>query len=102
MRRKGTMRVIYKYELNALGRKDVSLPRGFKVLKLGVQRDVPVLWCLVDPEAPTVQAAFITFVTGVEFNHRDEEIKYIDSFQLGNLPYFVGHVFQLTPTLTSP
>ena len=57
------MITIYKFEIpSSTGR--VQMPRGAKILTVGVQRDMPQVWALVDTTAPMVQRRLVAVPTG--------------------------------------
>lgn len=82
---------IYKYKLRIVDEQILSLPDGYKILAVNVQRDDPFIWCLVDPDNPKVDVKFFTFGTGHEI---DDTIflNYIGTYYLLNAR-LVYHVF---------
>ena len=46
------MKTIWKYEFRVGDEQEVWLPKGAKILTVGVQAERPVLWALVDPKEP--------------------------------------------------
>lgn len=65
-------RVVWKYELGVPsflpGVLDIMLPRGAEILHVGLQRDNPTVWALVDPlEPPTERRELVLMGTGHEY-----------------------------------
>ena len=44
------MQTIFKYELPIQDTFTLTLPKGTHALHVGMQREIPCLWCLVDPD----------------------------------------------------
>jgi len=84
------MKKVYKYPIP---KEDYSLelPENFKILKIGVQKNSPKMWILVDTDKIKRKQKFIVLPTGIEVPVNTE---YIDSFLLkdGEL---VFHVFKV-------
>lgn len=57
-------RTIHKFELTAESEFTVEMPRGAKVLSVGVQREVVCLWVLVDTDNPKDERTFLIWGTG--------------------------------------
>lgn len=102
------MRTIYKYPLKVCDKQIIRVPREFverydeyrgvnsikgQVLHIGVQDEIPMLWCLVNPDAETVEYRIATFGTGVEIPSYYNKGNYIGSYMLhgGDI---VFHVFE--------
>ena len=68
----------------------ISMPRGAKVLTAQAQFGMPVIWALVDPNAPVVERAFLMLGTG--HDAPTAALEYVGTIQLhdGSL---VLHVF---------
>ena len=58
------MKRIFKYEIPIINGFSLDLPEGAVCLSAQVQRDVPQLWALVDPAAPTEPRWFAVIGTG--------------------------------------
>ncbi len=85
------MKAIWKYELKIDGMQTLSVPSGFQILDVQVQRDQPCLWIRVDPASEKVDVKINTYGTG----HSVQEIteRYIGSYQVNNGD-LVFHVFE--------
>jgi hypothetical protein len=89
--------VVYKYELPRFLEDDnptISLPRGAKILRVGLQGDGWWLWALVDPRAEAISRQLLVVGTD-QPNDRLAEAgtSYIcTSFD----DPFVWHVFEVT------
>ncbi len=86
--------MIYKYQIYPGGFTELLLPPGAKPLCVQVQKEVPYLWCLVDPTPrDTLEARkFVTVLTG-EARDELDAATYIGTFQLSG-GGFVGHTFE--------
>jgi len=84
---------IWKFTLGVTDEQTVHLPYGAAVLHVAVQRGVPCLWAIVDPEAEKEPRVFLTFGTGHPVP--DSPGNYLGSYMLdgGGL---VFHVFEST------
>ena len=58
------MKKIYKYQIAITDEIYLSMPKGAQVLSVQVQHDIPVIWALVDPDAPVVERHFHLEATG--------------------------------------
>ena len=91
------MKTIWKYELRAAGEQCHIVPPGAKSLSVQVQKGVPCVWMLVDPDAatdPRNTRRFFIFGTGHPIPD-SEDLSFIGTFQLddGDL---VFHLFEET------
>lgn len=84
-------KTIYKYTVPV--DTVLHLPQDAEILTVQVQHNVPQLWALVDPAAPTTPRHIRTYGTGHSI---DDNVEYIDSFQLHNGD-LVFHVFEVVP-----
>lgn len=86
------MLTIYKYPLEVAAMQTIPLPIGATILHFANQFETPVVWALVDTEAPTEYIVFHMVGTG----HRmpNSYCVYIGSaqFQGGE---FVWHLFRV-------
>lgn len=80
---------IWKYTLNLEGVNEISIPGGGHFLDLQVQKDVPVMWILLDPQTKPVERIFKLICTGQEFDSNNKVYK--GTIQLGE---FVLHLFE--------
>lgn len=84
------MNVIYKYPVTP--EFELELPPDAFVLTVQMQRDNPVMWVLLDPEAPKVTRRFITLATGEQTEIEAKDLWYINTFQVD---YLVFHLFEV-------
>lgn len=82
---------IFKYELKVDDIQFISMPKGAKLLTVQIQRDIPCIWAMVDPDAEKEDKRICMRGTG----HDVSEVKdmcHIGTFQMygGDL---VFHVF---------
>jgi len=80
---------IWKHQLAVEGSQDLVLHEPARILSVQVQRDVPCLWAVEDPEKPTVTLRIVTMGTGHEIP--DVKWDYVGTYQLED-GAFVGHV----------
>lgn len=86
-------RVIFKTPVNfgLDGRTVVELPRGARALSLQVQRGVPCVWWICDPDAPRETRALVVRGTGEPFSLLSASL-YVGTWQDGN---YVWHLFEV-------
>jgi len=97
-----TKRTIWKYTVPAIHRSGHSclpMPRGAKVLSVQVQGTAPVLWAMVDPDAPKEERFFQIVGTGWDFDPTGFD--FVGTFQCdgGGL---VFHLFERVQTTKAP
>ena len=83
------MQVIWKYRV---GVPDFAwnMPIGTEILTVDTQNELPVMWALVNPDAPMELRAFISIPTGKTFDGPLK--KYIGTFFVDGL---VFHLFEV-------
>ena len=88
------MSVVYKYQFNIDGRVVIDMPEHAKVLSVQMQRGVPTLWAMFQPDSPQRyrHRAFEIVGTGHDFSNSG--LVYVATFQDGPL---VWHMFEVTP-----
>lgn len=84
-------KTVYKYPLPMIDEVHVDMPRGARVLKVGVQNGEPFVWALVDTEAPMSPLRFSIRGTGHDCS-AVLSMKYLDTIMLAN-DMLVFHVF---------
>ncbi|HEU4344263.1 MAG TPA: hypothetical protein VFU31_22115, partial [Candidatus Binatia bacterium] len=84
--------VIWKFDIPLLSEFALQLPQGAKPLHVAVQHGKPMLWCLVEPDAPRTRRIFFLATTGRPFGKIPMD--YIGTFQLEG-GHFIGHVFEV-------
>lgn len=86
------MRVIHKFPLRRARVQDIFIPKDAVILTVQVQRGVPCLWVLLDPNANDTSLREIVIIgTGQEFP--ENGLKYIGTFQLHDSS-LIFHVFE--------
>jgi hypothetical protein len=83
------MQTIWKYELSP--ECELKIPRGSIPLHVHTQNDVPMLWMLVNSDAPLEKRRFKSYGTGHKMY--DETLQYIGTFHLNN--GLVFHTFEV-------
>lgn len=81
---------IWKYVIEGVGA-EFGVPQNGKVLTIQMQRDVPTLWILVDPDAPKEKRRFVLVGTGLPIKD-PEGMEYVGSVQEH---IFVWHIFEI-------
>ena len=81
------MKTIWKWGLAPVS--EVLVPVGSVILDVQLQHSSPVLWALVDTDAPTETRRFRCYGTGHKMP--DDPGRYIGTFQVEGL---VFHVFE--------
>ena len=85
------MNVIWKFPLNAATNK-IDLPRGAKIVSVGLQEGDIQLWAACDPHLPVERRTIRVVGTGWEL---PENYTYLGMVQVG--PY-VWHVLEILPS----
>ncbi len=85
---------VFKYPLQLTDVNHISMPKGAKLLHVGVQMDGPMLWALVDPNQPPAVRHIRVAGTGhpISFNEADHVLRHVGTF-LVNAGTLVFHVF---------
>jgi hypothetical protein len=89
---------IYKYPITPTDEPawptELALPEGARALSVGVQRDVLMLWAMVDPDAPPAARAIRVFATGQELEYAATGMQFVGTaVQDGLFGPLVWHVF---------
>ena len=88
------MKRIFKYTLQTKDSFELLLPKGLRILKLGMSKGNPCVWALINPNEFIHEIhRFRIFGTGHEIS--DEEfarLTYIDTYFEGS---FVWHLFEV-------
>lgn len=83
------VQTIHKFNVEIKDTFTLDLPVAHKILSLQVQNDVPVMWVLLDSEAPTCPVVFEVYGTGHEIS--SDATEYIGSVQVSIM---VWHIFK--------
>lgn len=98
------MMSVFKYQLpDVRGEINIALPLNAVVLSCGDQEG-PVLWALVDTNAPSEPRLFRLLQTGQGFDER-RPIRFIGTIQRrlsGGLDQYVLHLFEITVLAMEP
>lgn len=81
---------IWKYHLTPDNEQHVEMPEGARILDIQVQENRPVVWALVDTDAPKELVRFYMIGTGEEICEDTSKLCYVGTFQVA---HFVFHVF---------
>jgi len=71
---------IFKYEIPVNDEIELDLPKGAKVLTIQLQKGVPCIWMLVNPDLSTEKRLFWLYGTGMEV--KQTHLNYLGSFQM--------------------
>ena len=85
---------VWKYDVEP-DEFELMMPRGAKVLSVGVQQNRVQMWALVDPDEPMVQHRFRLAGTGHQIKDPDE-LRFVGTFQMHG-GALVFHLFQRAP-----
>lgn len=85
------MKKIWKYEFPITGEFVLYMPKDHVVLTVQLQRGVPCLWAVVDPDSPKETTGFKISGTGQPL---PEDVgRYVGTFMTGD-ENFVWHLFE--------
>lgn len=90
------MLTIFKVKMTIQDEQIIFIENGARFLTIQIQYGEPVLWVVVDPNAPSVERKIYIRGTGHMLGEA-EQAYYVGTFQLEG-GAFVGHVF-VEPTL---
>lgn len=85
------MTTIYEYPMSTETSK-ISMPKGAQVLHVAMSGNVPMIWALVDEDAPMEERDFQTVGTGWPMTERVRKSPYIGTIM--DSP-FVWHIFEV-------
>jgi len=88
-------KVIWKFPLETIATQAIEMPRHAEILTVQVQRGVPSLWAVVDPDRVQQKRHFAIYGTGHLMPELEmgAERKYIGTYQLAD-GGLVFHVFE--------
>lgn len=90
----GTMVAVWKYPIPVQGAFELRMPRGARILTAQMQRDQPMVWALVDTEAPPEIRCFELIGTGESTATAFDRLSFVGSFQFDD-GRFVSHLFEV-------
>lgn len=88
------MRAIYKYPLKPFSNTTIKLPLDAQILSVQLQREVPTVWALVNPNTATESRIFLTMMTGENFDEaifNEEAWTFLGTLQHSN--GLVSHIW---------
>jgi hypothetical protein len=88
------IRKVFKYLLPRLDEFTLELPEGAQLLSVQAQGNEPMLWALVDENAPSKVRSFILRGSGHAIALPSASYWYVGTVQLHG-GHFVGHVFEV-------
>lgn len=84
---------IWKFQLTSF-KMSIDVPIGAEILSVQMQGDIPCIWLLVNPKAPTQSRYFEIYGTGTDIPYDMGIMRnYIGTYQLDNGD-FIFHVFE--------
>ena len=90
------MQIVYKYPFDIQDYFTINMPAGSIVIDVQVQKGVPCVWALVDPEKPEKPRHFRLAGTGHPIDDTILSYGIIGSFQYQT--DFVFHLFEILGT----
>lgn len=93
IKEKGDMRAIHKFPLKVTDYQKIQLNKEAELLSVQVQKNIPCLWALVEPNNPTTEITIRIIGTGHPIEE-DEKLSFINTIQLldGTLIFHVFYV----------
>ena len=90
------MKEVWKFEIPINDYFELVMPEKAKILYVDVQKDLPCLWALVDPEPnhPKEKRKFRFAGTGHPITQEPETLIHIGSFQM-NGGDLIFHIFEI-------
>lgn len=89
---------VFKYPVPITDTFSIAIPQSGQILDVQVQQGTPVMWALVNPDAPKMERQFRLLGTGHPIEAEERyQFEHIATFQLdeGTL---VFHLFEVVPT----
>ena len=93
------MLTVYKYRIAIENNFTISLPKYYRVLKVGCVNNVPFIWALVNTENEKIDIKFAIYGTGREIlSVPGYDLKHIETFKQfdGEL---IWHLFEVLPSV---
>ena len=89
------MRTIYKYPITVQDDISIEMPQGAKVLTVQMQRGIPCVWAIVDPDNEPAAKYFRLAGTGHPITERVSRLlRHIGSFQMEG-ETLIFHLFEI-------
>ena len=85
---------VYKYVLEVTEQQTIEIPEGAQILSVQVQKGIPCIWALVDPNMKLTKRIYKTYGTGHPMQNLTETDKFIGTYQVAN-GSGVFHVFEV-------
>ena len=86
-------RTIWKFPLDLKDVNHIYMPKDAKILSVQVQRGIPCVWAMVNPDAPVETRAFLTIGTGAKMPI-GTKLTYISTYQYERDGVLVFHIFE--------
>ena len=88
---------IFKYPIEIANFPRIEMPKGAKILSVGVQDNKPYIWAMVNESNKWEERIFRLMGTGHLLYAKEKDLHFIGTFQLkerdGSI--FVGHLFEV-------
>jgi len=88
-------KIIYKYQIRAIGVNDIQLPKGSKILTVMGQNDNVIMWVELNEGAEMEERSFVIRATGERFKKENDIYIGTASVMNGGL---IWHVYELVST----
>lgn len=82
---------IYKYTLDYEVVQKISLPVGYRILKLSIQNDNIVFWALINPDNQKIDVKFYLYGTGWDIKNLNKK-EYVGTVEAKH--ELIWHIFK--------
>ncbi len=79
--------VVWKFDIPDSCEFIINMPKGAEIMSLQVQRGVPRIWALVNPQNLVEHRTFVLIYTGSDAGYPQERLRPIGTIQRGGLVY---------------
>jgi hypothetical protein len=87
------VKAVWKFPVTVDDFVEIEMPEGAKLLHFGLQDEVPMLWALVDPDAPMAPRRFRFAGTG-HIIDGSLSLDYVGTI-IAHMGRFVWHLFEI-------
>lgn len=85
---------VFKYQVEMSDYFELDLPEGARILIVDVQSNIPWLWALVDPSAPSEKRLFRFAGTGHPIEEDPDKLRFISTFKVDE-GALIFHIFEV-------
>lgn len=76
------MNAIWKFPFEITDDFEIEMPMGAQILHVAMQREMPCIWAIVDPNAPKVTRKFHLSGTGHPLEESCTQYNHVGTFQM--------------------